>query len=659
MLLAWMLAMAIDRATFKTEPFLQDIAAIYTIRDGLPSNVCSGIGLAEEGVIVQTDAGRAVLKGDRWQPTQSSLPAPLVASGKLVWEGREIAPPDKRAYRFAFTDHRQRLFAFCEGELMKELYRRDGEDWVLVSINDHRNRFYDDNFLCAAADPAGFVWIGTRDGLLMADGDGWWKTFRGEDGVPIKEVRCIAVGPNGDVWIGSSDGAARLRNGRWSFFWGRRWMPGNDVRSIAIDSSGVAYLATEGGVARIESRPMTLQQKADHYEAITAARHNRNGYVTVCEFENADDPSKFKIEASDNDGLWTALYCAAQSYRYAVTGDPTAKSLAQKSMRAIRDLERLTGISGFPARSVIRKDETNYFQSHGEWHESPVDPNYIWKGDTSSDELDGHFYVLGVYHDLVADDREKSELQALVRRIIDHLLSNNYRLIDKDGKPTRWAIFDPESINDDPIWEEERGLNSLSMLSYLLTAHHMTGDPKYRAEYEKLIHKHRYLLNAIHQKALAPFEINHSDDELAWLGYYRVGLSEKAPAYRKIWMMSLERSWQIERPERSPFTNFIFGAITGQACDVEASVRTLQEWPWDLRDWAAKNSHRADVTVANGPGRFGEKQSVVPVSYAERAVMQWNGNPYRLDGGGSGKREHDGAAFLLPYWMGRYYKIIE
>jgi len=38
--------------------------------------------------------------------------------------------------------------------------------------------------------------------------------------------------------------------------------------------------------------------------------------------------------------------------------------------------------------------------------------------------------------------------------------------------------------------------------------------------------------------------------------------------------------------------------------------------------------------------------------------MKWNGNPYRIDGGNGGRSEDDGAFFLLPYWMGRYHKLI-
>lgn len=582
------------------------------------------------------------------------------------------APPN-RQFRWFHQDTRGRIFAFAEGELERRCYRLDGGQWQLLQISDNRGRYYDDAWLCAASDAVGHLWIGARTGLIIGDGEGWFLAREVYDGVPTVSaapttelippygfMQCLAFAPNGDLWAGTPEGACRLRDGKWSYFWGKRWLPGNQVYAIAIDAQNRAWIATDKGVACIESVKTTLREKAEHYERLIALRHNRNGFVTNCDWDDPNDPDSWKIEASDNDGLWTALYCAAQVFQYATTKDPAARERARKSFNALLELERLTGIPGFPARSIIRKDETRCYQSTGEWHESPVDPNYLWKGDTSSDELDGNYFIWAVYYDLCADDAEKARIRGVVQRVTDHLMQNNWRLIDKDGKPTRWAIFNPEAINDNPLWEEERGLNSLSILAHLKVAYHITGDAKYQQAYEELIRRHHYLLNAVTQKMLPPYSINHSDDQLAFLCYYPFLLYETNPDYRRLLLMSLERSWQIERPERSPLFNFIYGALTGKPCDVEAAVQTLQEWPLDLRNWECRNSHRFDITLDASKGRFGEWQSTQIVPYSERVVMRWNGNPYRLDGGDpQGRREDDASAFLLPYWMGRYHRLIE
>ncbi len=706
--------------TYTVAPFLQDKSTIYDTRHGLPDARIESLVISGEWLWAGTPKGlaRARLNApDRWETVSAEPARWLVSDGQggvyyanaqtlgrvqdkrgemltdvktlapeggelqtvaparegglwlvyanalLHWDGSvkaRYSPPSNRQYRWMIEDARGRIYAFIEGELERHLYRLTPEGWQKVGIRDNRGRFFDDRWLCALSDAVGHLWIGTDLGLILGDGEGWWLTREGrEGGPPYGEVRCLAFAPNGDLWAGTPEGACRLREGKWSYFWGKRWLPNNQVNAIAVDADNRAWIATDGGIACLESVLMTLHEKADHYERLIAVRHNRNGFVTNCDWEDPNDLDGWKIEASDNDGVWTALYCAAQCFQYRATNDPQARERARTSMQALLLLEKLTGIPGFPARSVIRNDETRYHQSRGEWHESPVDPRYIWKGDTSSDELDGHYFIWAIYYDLVADEDEKEQIRGVVRRVTDHLMQNNWRLIDKDGKPTRWAIFNPEALNDDPLWEEERGLNALSILSHLKVAYHITGDAKYQQAYEALIRQHHYLINAITQKMLPPFEINHSDDQLAFLCYYPLLLYEKDPTYRRMWLMSLERSWQIERPERSPLFNFIYGAVTGKPCDVEGAVQTLQEWPLDLRNWECRNSHRRDIQLDTQKGRFGEWQSVEIVPYSERVVMRWNGNPYRLDGGDPlGRREDDGSAFLLPYWMGRYHNLI-
>ncbi|MBC7287015.1 MAG: transcriptional regulator, partial [Armatimonadetes bacterium] len=119
-----------------------------------------------------------------------------------------------------------------------------------------------------------------------------------------------------------------------------------------------------------------------------------------------------------------------------------------------------------------------------------------------------------------------------------------------------------------------------------------------------------------------------------------------------------ERQWQAVRPQRCPLWNVIYGALTGNPCDIDRAVETLAELPLDLVDWRMVNSHRSDITIDDRPGRFGELQSTEIVPYDERADFRWNHNPYRLESGGEGRTEYDGAHFLLPYWMARYHGLL-
>ena len=644
----------------------------------------------EEGIYASTEKGFLHISHDRksapliglekeqgvWvaRPLQGGVWC-LTHQNLFLWKGgieKTISAPADMELDNVTVDGRGRVFvlarlrsgAYSSGErgtkisYIRKLLMLEGTKLISVSrIKNSFGRSVSDELLCAAADEPGQVWIGTPTGILITDGDNFWDSLNGRDGMPFPRTECIALDKDGTLWTGSSEGLCRMYGGRWGYFHGLRWLPNDDVHDIAPDGKGGAWVGTAGGVAHIISKEMTLQEKARHYEEITAARHNRHGYVTICYLKDPNDLKDYEVEASDNDGLWTALYAAGECFRYGATHDPAARKLAQRSMTAIQDLERLSGIPGYPARAVVRDGEKHVFLLQGAWHRSKVDPAVQWKGNTSSDELDGHYFIYPIYYDLVADAKEKESLRESIRRITDHLLSHNYQLYDLDGKPTRWAIFNPENLNDNPAWEEERGLNSLSMLAYLKAAYHITGDDKYQRAYEDLILNHHYLLNTLHLKQLPPYSINHSDDQLAFLGYYTLLRYETNPEYRRILLLSLERSWKAVRAERSPLFNFIYEALTGRAGATEDSVETLEEWPWDLRAWNVLNSRRSDIQLGRSATPWIlEATRVLP--YSELRTMQWSDNPFALDGGEDGKREYDGTAYLLPYWLGRYFKLI-
>jgi hypothetical protein len=146
---------------------------------------------------------------------------------------------------------------------------------------------------------------------------------------------------------------------------------------------------------------------------------------------------------------------------------------------------------------------------------------------------------------------------------------------------------------------------------------------------------------------------------LAFLSYYPLLVYENDPRLRDVYLESLARSWLVERPERNPLWNFIYAVGTGgKEFDREDSIRTLREIPMDLITWTVGNSQRLDVSIDASKDRQGRNQSFIVLPYDELPVMKWNGNPYALDGGNGGRSEDDGAFFLLPYWMGRYHKLI-
>lgn len=496
--------------------------------------------------------------------------------------------------------------------------------------------------------------------------------------LPFAELTAGVRLPNGDLWVGSRKGLMFLAKGapRWRLFHSRRWLPDDHVKRISVTDQGVIYVETLGGVGKLYRRETNLEQKMDEINRTLQKHHVRLGMIASTNLKEPGNIATGTVQSSnDNDGLWTTLYIAAEAFRFGVTGDPEAKKNARQSLEALMFLERVTGIPGFAARSIIPYAEDPK-RHGGEWHPS-ADKRWWWKGDTSSDEVVGHYFAYAIYYNVAADDAERAEIRPYVERITDHIIEHGYNYVGPPGKPTTWGEWSPEKLNGDLRKIGDRGLNSLQLLSFLKVAEHVVGKPIYAEKSRELIEKHGYHINTVEQKMIwPPALVNHSDDELAFLAYYPLLILERDPELRKIYLASIRRSWLIERPERSPLFNLIYGAalqasqwpdpsrrpekpfVQPREYDGEECVEWFRDVPLDLVCWSVSNRERLDVVI-QGSNRFRglKSQTVLPVS--ERHVMRWNGDPYTLDGGSNGRERDDGTFILLPYWMGRYHRLID
>jgi hypothetical protein len=245
----------------------------------------------------------------------------------------------------------------------------------------------------------------------------------------------------------------------------------------------------------------------------------------------------------------------------------------------------------------------------------------------------------------------------VVGHMTDYLMEHDYELIDVDGQPTRWGRWSEEYFRTEE-GRYEAALRSLELLSFLKTTHHITGQQKYADAYQDRIR--RGYAGHLRQYRRWPGggEINFSDDELAYLSYEPLLRYEQDPKLRAIYLDGLRFTWSRVRADRNPLWNYISaagGAGRMTRAIREESRRTLERIPVDLIEWEVRNSHRLDVKLQKEKDRFDRGQLTEVLAPDERPVSKWNGNPYRPDGGGNGAAEDDGAFFLLPYWMGRYY----
>jgi len=585
--------------------------------------------------------------------------------------------------------------------------------WRQIEIMDGLGRAWGvGEVLGVAFDSKGRLWFATKAGAGCRTADSQWKFFEGKDGLPWNDFTSISAGPDGEVWFTTHLGAIRFDGKAWQYRQGPLWLPNDDVSQTAVDVKGNAWFATAAGIGCLERRSFTLAEKAGFYEQEIERYIKRTsfGYVAEAHLKTQADRSSADPQDSDNDGLWTAMYGAGEAFAYGATRDPKAKARAKQAFEALRFLQKVTQGGdhapprGYIARTIRPTDwpDPNVGRLDGDrqeqqrdkqwkiyeprWPKS-ADGKWYWKSDTSSDELDGHYFFYPLYFDLCADtDAERERVREVVRDITDHLLSHQLALIDHDGKPTRWAIYGPQVLNHDPAWWQERGLKSLSILSYLAVARHITGDPKYAAAARDLIDREGYAHNAMHPKVQhGPGSGNQSDDEMAFMCYYGLLRYSQDEDLKNMVRYSYYRYWLNEEPELNPFFNFAYAALSLKVSAtsswgdfpvsprqgwLEDSMGTLYGFPLDRLNWPHHNSHRLDVVRLSAVGARDIESledpqprgrlvngKVLPIE--NRHFNHWNTDPWELDYGGNGQELAAGTVFLLPYYMGLYHGFIQ
>jgi hypothetical protein len=499
------------------------------------------------------------------------------------------------------------------------------------------------------------LYLATSEGLGLLRGMTWYN-IQGEDGLCYEDTTCLARGFDRDLWIGTMRGAIRNVNDQYQFFGYERWIPSDHVNAIACGDN-VTYIATDGGLGIITYEPYTLAKKAAYYERwLDEWGMRRLGFIHILFYEDG----KWVREVSDNDVGYSSHYVSAKCFEYAVTKDPRAREAALDGFKSMKWSEEISGIEGFPARSIYAVGEETHKAMHGsgglpaEWHATP-DGLWEWKGDTSSDETDAHVYETTNFLSLVANDKEREWATDHLRRVVGHIVDNGFLLRDVDGKPTRWARWDPEYLQT-PYGQYARGLNGMEAFNYVTTALHFTGDAKF-AEAKQFHLKQGYLGDILRQKlTFHPGFWTHFDDRLAFYSYFPMVQFETDPDLKAIWLRSLERSWEIKRSEAVPWFNFIYGALTGNDCEVERAVDHLRGWSLDLRRHSYTNSHRDDLTMPAGYREYGERPK--PLNPRETEPNRWDGDFMRLDGIYAGKIVSDPSGWLDAYWMGRFYGMI-
>ncbi|MFA6034212.1 MAG: hypothetical protein WC889_15035, partial [Myxococcota bacterium] len=204
-------------------------------------------------------------------------------------------------------------------------------------------------------------------------------------------------------------------------------------------------LARGGGV---------LSQRAARFDTVAREQHLAGDGLLRNIYLQPDLNSVDYWLHVENVILWSGIYLASQSFRYAVTGEAEAQENARTVVKALGELTRVTGSSGLYGRSMI-KPGVSYNPvdpaSPG-WTDSPVTGLEGWRfrNDVSKDGYAGLMFGYAAAMEHLGDPALLQEIRGRLRAILDHIVGNGLQIIDWNGVVTEHGRLYQTAMDDYP-----------------------------------------------------------------------------------------------------------------------------------------------------------------------------------------------------------------
>ncbi|MBZ0274166.1 hypothetical protein K8I61_19155 [bacterium] len=427
------------------------------------------------------------------------------------------------------------------------------------------------------------------------------------------------------------------------------------VLALAIGVAGLAH------ADELEDRALAHDAFANQYN------FSPLGGIGYVHFDSPETFTPVRYSLSDST-IWTGAYLAAEALRYAVTGDSEAKANAIRTVEGLDTHLKITQTTGFIARGAAPDTapwnagyigHDRYVAGTGDW------AGYFWINNTSRDQYTGWFFGMALAYDLIDDEPTRQIIRDDIEEVLLTLADQNWVILGEDGKRTDAA---PK-------------VQPPHRLAWLAAAVRIVGTDEMRTLYldEYEANKDAYKLynfswfNKYQQ--YYGFNLNHMNHFTLWR-------NETSPERRAHYLAAYhDMVFDLVKHTHNVFFDAIYLANCERAgecrdydetlADMQVQIAEFQDPPvrdisFDIPDWPLDP---VSVFLSDLIDQLGIRDLIDieyqtadprPVMYRCPASFMWQKTPYNLDcAGGPGTEVYPGVDYMLAYWMGRYFDLID
>jgi hypothetical protein len=292
------------------------------------------------------------------------------------------------------------------------------------------------------------------------------------------------------------------------------------------------------------------------------------------------------------------------------------------------------------------------------WHEAPNGHDW-WSGDTSRDQLSGHFFGLAVCYDLLADEALREAIRAAVRDTVDRIIAGGMWLRDPDGSFCTHANF---------------FVATFCGLAILKIAFHMTGEQRFQDQYLRMIDPHAFLAHAMREcdRQQDPFFQHYQQDS----PLYHLLTYETDPVLKRAYTRCL-RTLHPDSMRNGNVYHLIghaaFQPETGKGALASAELAQFSEAQLSVPRWREQvaaalagdeptlgdNLRRNLRALLNGTEEGLDPDDLyVPMRWRPPMEFGWQYHRHGFPGTHGPHTRYSGVDYLIAFWMGRYHGVV-
>jgi hypothetical protein len=437
---------------------------------------------------------------------------------------------------------------------------------------------------------------------------------------------------------------------------------------------------------RLRGSSERLVDKTAYLDALVPAQHLGDRLLRTVREQPGGG---LTLDHQPSTGLWTGIYLASQSFRYAVTGDPEAQANAAVAIAGLHDLTAVTGVPGLYGRAYQRAEGAYTYDAAGgsSWVASPA-PGYEgwwYDDDVSKDTMDGIVFGYAVALEHLDDPDLLGALHDDVLGFVRPFVAHGLQILDADGQVTQHGRLYYSTVDDFP------GFNALLSTSFVKTAVALGDDPD-------LAHFYDDCLLRLGDRSDCPVT------DVLDLGSYLDVIEERLHAYRGACLTSYDNLdmvfhaiypllrretraplaarlravlefgiWQPADPDLAPAvhrsTHALYIALYGGLAEpaptdpvfraaLDDAVCSLFELPRDRRDRDVAAGQQQAV-CENRMGRPNAAE-VIPLLERHFDNYVWRLDPYEIPEPHVAEPGlvYSPEDYLLAYWAARYHGLI-